>query len=659
MKIFRLNSLRKKILTLLLSVTIMSLLITITVVYAMSSSGFDHLIREQQTNMEHIVEHEIGTIAEDLQELTDMYSEDETFVEAFQAGDRDDLFDVIDEEYVRLFHEHDINVLEFGNTDGTVFLRGHNPGKFDDDKSEIEAIDHALSGESVAGLEFGSSGLTVRAFAPIIFEDEVIGTFQMGKEDTFLEVLADKLQGVTIDLYNPDGIIIESSVEDHLGETIDDPFLLETVVGGEKVSKNNDEWVNSYIPMFDPTGSETIGMIGLTQDVSMIQDTNQQIVWSTFIIFIILVIIILFISMRFSHSIAKPVRTVAEFMMALSKGNLQHEIEDTKRNDEIGELIQSTQTVKKNLQDTLSQIALHSQSVSTQSEDMAQSSREVKEGSEQIAITMQEMAEGTEKQAMSAGDLATAMSRFNMKIEETNTKGEQMRETSNSVLHLTEEGKTLMNSSEKQMSKIDGIVQEAVTRMVELDRQSQEITRLVRVINDIADQTNLLALNAAIEAARAGEAGRGFAVVADEVRNLANQVAESVTEITGFVSTIQSESENVTKSLQTGYMEVEQGTGEIKKTGETFNEISASVSDMVESIQSIAGNLADVTAGSQEMSSSIDDIAAVSEEAAAGVEEAAATAQQSSSSMETVAEASETLANLAEEMDGLARRFKL
>lgn len=152
---------------------------------------------------------------------------------------------------------------------------------------------------------------------------------------------------------------------------------------------------------------------------------------------------------------------------------------------------------------------------------------------------------------------------------------------------------------------------------------------------------------------------KGFAVVADEVRKLAEQVSESVSDITGFATNIQRESSDVANALMTGYQEVEAGTAQIKSTGETFHKISASVTDMAENIQATAENLSAVVASSQEMNASIEEIASVSEEAAAGVEEAAATSEQSSSSMDEIAAGSSQLANLAEELNGLVQKFKL
>ena len=384
---------------------------------------------------------------------------------------------------------------------------------------------------------------------------------------------------------------------------------------------------------------------------------------STLIFFgsVIVLIIILSIAIALitANSISKPLHRVMGRMKMIAAGDLSNEPLDTTLRDEIGQLIVATNEMSENTHNLLDEIHRVSQTVSSQSEELTQSANEVKIGTTQIATTMEDLAYGSESQANNASTLSTAMESFVSRVMDANENGTYIHQSSNEVLAMTSTGREAMNSSSEQMKVIDKIVHDAVVNVEGLDKHTQEISQLVAVIQGIAAQTNLLALNAAIEAARAGEHGKGFAVVADEVRTLAEQSSLSVTNITEIVNKIQNESSSVTSSLQEGYKEVEEGTNQIKRTGETFNNISESVTEMVSRIQTISDDLQNISATSQEMSGSIEEIAAITEQSAAGVQETSASSEQASSAMEEIANNSSDLANLAEELNKLVQQFKL
>ncbi|WP_370224601.1 methyl-accepting chemotaxis protein [Cytobacillus sp.] len=365
------------------------------------------------------------------------------------------------------------------------------------------------------------------------------------------------------------------------------------------------------------------------------------------------------ITFLISRMVSRSMNEVVSITNRIANGELDVPEIQYRGKDEIGRLAEAVNAMSHNLRMTIQQVYEVSQTVSSQSEELSQSAEEVKAGSQQVASTMQELASGSEAQATHASNLSSLMETFSDNMQEVSSSGEAVFESSRKVIGMTEKGSQLMSASIQQMSIVDRIVQDGVEKMKGLDAQSQEISKLVSVIKDIAGQTNLLALNAAIEAARAGEQGRGFAVVADEVRKLAEEVTVSVEDITGIVSSIQTESANVADSLQGGYKEVEKGTSQIKTTGETFTEISTAIHEMAGSIQSITEKMETMAGKSQQMGAAIEEIASVSEEAAAGIEQTSASSQQTSSSMEEVSRSSEELSQMAEELNRLVGRFKL
>src|SRR5699024_1147604 len=208
--------------------------------------------------------------------------------------------------------------------------------------------------------------------------------------------------------------------------------------------------------------------------------------------------------------------------------------------------------------------------VGSSSDQLAKSSREVMSGAEQVTATMEELSTATETEANLASELADSMVVFGTKMDAVNDSGRKLRRGFSEVIELTDGGQETMDSSVAQMESINKIVQSSVKDVQHLESESKKISELVSVIQGISEQTNLLALNAAIEAARAGEHGVGFAVVANEVRKLAEEVADSVTDITNIVNGIQSETSSVTTALEEGYKEVEIGTKNIAETGAIF-----------------------------------------------------------------------------------------
>lgn len=377
------------------------------------------------------------------------------------------------------------------------------------------------------------------------------------------------------------------------------------------------------------------------------------------VILLVLIIVYSAIAYFFSSRTSSNIRAIAGHVQEVANQNLTVQPLHLNTRDEIGQLSQNVNLMVNHIQAIISKITTTAQNVYNHSTELSQTSNEVRVSSEQIAATMQNLAEGSDSQANHITELAQTMTAFTNTMRATNQRGEEIREATRHIVDLTDNGDQHMQASIEQMKKIDFVVGESLQKVENLDKQTREISTLVLVIKEIADQTNLLALNAAIEAARAGEQGKGFAVVADEVRQLAEQVSKSVTNITSIVSTIQHESSVVMDYLRDGYNEVAQGSSQILQTGKTFSQINDSIGEMLEKLSMMAASLQDMTEKSESIQRSIEDVAAITEETTAGIEETTTSIQLTTNKMSDIAKNADELEQISEELNQIVHQFKI
>ena len=390
-----------------------------------------------------------------------------------------------------------------------------------------------------------------------------------------------------------------------------------------------------------------------------VMESNKSSKVSGLVIGLIIVVFGISIALYTSTNISKPLKVVSTRMREVAEGNLSQSDIEMNRKDEVGELVNSVNLMSNQMQTILKSIHKVSEQVAGNSEELAQSAVEVNAGTTQIAQSMQELSDGIESQAVRANDLADTVQSFKEDVKHMSVTGDTMLDNTNKMQSMTTNGMELMQSSYDQMLTINTIMEQSVSKVENLKLKSDEINTLVVVIRDIANQTNLLALNAAIEAARAGEHGKGFAVVADEVRKLAEQVQLSIKDIASIVDSIQSETNNVTTSLEQGYDEVQKGTVKIQETNNTFETLIEAINVVSTNMGSISHVIEDFEKNTDQIHETIQEVAALSEEASMAVHETTSTIQQTASTVEEIARSNEDLASTAEKLNREINHFKL
>ncbi|KZE68799.1 hypothetical protein AWM68_00520 [Fictibacillus phosphorivorans] len=373
----------------------------------------------------------------------------------------------------------------------------------------------------------------------------------------------------------------------------------------------------------------------------------------------VIVIAALAIGYSISRMISKPVVKMADMLNDIADGDLTMDPITVKNKDEIGMLADGINHMGTNLATLIRQVRATSEQVAAASEELTASAEQTSMATEQIATTIGEVAGGSQEQVSTVENIVEAMNQLSAGIQQIAVSMQNMSEASSRSLQVAEGGNETIQQTIGQMDAIHTSMNSTSHVVRELGDQSQEITKIVDVITDIAGQTNLLALNAAIEAARAGEQGRGFAVVADEVRKLAEQSSESAKQIGQLISSIQELTEKAVDAMKSGTDEVTGGRELVYQSGEAFKSLYQTVAEVSNQVGEVSAATQQMTASTEHVVGSIDVISSMAEAAASSTQEVSASAEEQLASMEEISSSSNALSHLAEEMNEAINKFKV
>ncbi len=298
-------------------------------------------------------------------------------------------------------------------------------------------------------------------------------------------------------------------------------------------------------------------------------------------------------------SIMGPLRTASRIAQSIAHGNLSEPIVEPKNQDEASALIRSLATMQRDLRGMIEVVRSNAHGVNGMSERLSQGCHEVAGSSQQ--------------QSVAASTMAAAASEMTASIEEITRHAQRALDMASQAETLAKDGGRVIHQVVSDMDGIARSAQQSAQVIRTLDKESEAIYGIIQVIKGIADQTNLLALNAAIEAARAGEQGRGFAVVADEVRSLAGRTSASTQEIASMVGSIQQNTREAVISMEEGVAQVDKGMAVTAEVERAIREILQATLSTTELVNDISRTISEQSLASNEIAHQVERIAGMSE----------------------------------------------
>ncbi|MDF2557650.1 MAG: putative methyl-accepting chemotaxis protein [Bacillales bacterium] len=463
-------------------------------------------------------------------------------------------------------------------------------------------------------------------------------------------------------LLDSKGTMLYHPTKDKIGKPVTNEAIkavIKRIQKGEQVQQDIVEYVFEGQEKIASYGSLPLSnwLIVVSGDVGEIQEPVSKVRKNAIIISGLSILLSMIVGYIASRQIINPILGLSKVMEEAADGNLTVKAAD-KSKDELGLLGKSFNRMLTSVNLLIGEINNASQMVASSSEELTASAEQNVAAVEQVSASASELAQGSAKQAKIVQETSITINEMSNGIQQIANSAYAVSVSSDRVVEAAKDGVKESENAVLTIERVRETTEKTSEVIRTLGEESKEIGQIVVVIKQIADQTNLLALNAAIEAARAGEQGRGFAVVADEVRKLAEQSSASAEQIASLISKIQTETNNAVKVMEVGTKEVSEGVIVVNKAGESFKLIVEEINQVVSQVQEVSAASQQMAAGSTAVVKAIEEIESIANQTANSTKEVALNTKEQAASMEEIAGASENLSLLSEDLQKNINKFK-
>ncbi|MGE7624921.1 methyl-accepting chemotaxis protein [Viridibacillus sp. NPDC096237] len=389
------------------------------------------------------------------------------------------------------------------------------------------------------------------------------------------------------------------------------------------------------------------------------KDKTSYATLTAIINFIVNLVVATIICIIITRMISTPVRKLNEGVKLIAKGDLSQDKITIHTKDELRELADSFNDMKENLRHLILATNNSAEHLSTSAAELSASTEEVSQATESVSTRIETTSLNANMSSAAAKESVVAMNETAVGVQRISESTQTLHTTAINTLTAAEEGQNKLIDAKEQMQNIYNATVQVTELTKKLGLQTVEIENITKVITEITEQTNLLALNAAIEAARAGEHGKGFAVVADEVRKLAEESKLSANKIVNLTATIQRDTHNVESSVSQGLITVEEGVRIIEQADVSFHSITDAVRSMTSQIEDISAASEQISASAEEVAASISEIANHSDGTSVQIEAVSSSIEEQVASMQEVHSIAQDLNSKSVSLQKEIQQFKL